>query len=79
MASFFVATPITTLVFLPFFRGLNVSTAYEYLERRFDRRLRHIASGLFITRVTLYLAMVIYAARWRSWRSPPGRSGSRCC
>ena len=61
MVSFFIATPITTLVFLPFFRGLNVSTAYEYLERRFDRRLRRIASGLFITRVTLYLAMVIYA------------------
>ncbi len=61
MASFLIATPITTLVFLPFFRGLNVSTAYEYLERRFDRRVRRIASGLFLTRVTLYLAMVIYA------------------
>src|SRR2546430_12311223 len=37
LVSFFIATPITTLVFLPFFRGLNLYTAYEYLERRFDR------------------------------------------
>src|SRR3954452_4062137 len=34
VVSFFVATPITTLLFLPFFRGLNLYTAYEYLERR---------------------------------------------
>src|SRR5437588_9166364 len=47
VVSFFVATPITTLIFLPFFRALNLYTAYEYLERRFDRRLRRIASGLF--------------------------------
>jgi sodium-coupled monocarboxylate transporter 8/12 len=59
--SFVIATPITAVVFLPFFRGLNVYTAYEYLERRFDVRIRRIASGLFLARVTLYLAMVIYA------------------
>jgi sodium-coupled monocarboxylate transporter 8/12 len=61
VASFFIATPITTLVFLPFFRNLNLYTAYEYLERRFDRRLRWIASGLFITRVSCYLGLVIAA------------------
>jgi SSS family transporter len=61
VVSFFIATPITTLVFLPFFRRLNLYTAYEYLERRFDRRLRWLASGLFITRVTMYLALAIYA------------------
>src|SRR5215469_9258452 len=27
LASFFIATPITTLLFLPFFRNLNVYTA----------------------------------------------------
>lgn len=59
--SFFIATPITTLLFLPFFRGLNLATAYEYLERRFDRRLRHLASALFLGRVTLYIATAIYA------------------
>lgn len=61
LASFLIATPITTLVFLPFFRGLNLYTAYEYLDRRFDLRVRRIASALFIARVTLYMATVIYA------------------
>jgi len=61
IVSFFIATPITTLVFLPFFRNLNLYTAYEYLERRFDRRLRWIASGLFITRVSCYLGLAIAA------------------
>lgn len=59
--SFFIATPITTLIFLPFFRGLNLITAYEYLERRFDRSLRWLASSLFLSRVSLYLATAIYA------------------
>ena len=61
MVSFVIATPITTLVFLPFFRGLNLITAYEYLEVRFDRKLRLLASALFLSRVTLYIATVIYA------------------
>src|ERR1043165_7924630 len=47
VASFFIATPITTLVFLPFFRSLNIYTAYEYLGQRFDPRLRYTASSLF--------------------------------
>jgi sodium-coupled monocarboxylate transporter 8/12 len=61
VVSFFIATPITTLLFLPFFRSLNLYTAYEYLERRFDRRLCWVASALFIGRVSLYLGLAIYA------------------
>lgn len=61
VASFFIATPVTTLLFLPFFRNLNVYTAYEYLEKRFDRRLRWIASALFIGRVSFYVGLAIYA------------------
>jgi sodium-coupled monocarboxylate transporter 8/12 len=61
VVSFFIATPITTLIFLPFFRNLNLYTAYEYLEKRFDVRLRWIASGLFILRVTCYLGLAISA------------------
>ena len=61
VVSFLIATPVTTLLFLPFFRGLNLVTAYEYLERRFDRRLRWLASSLFLGRVTLYVATAIYA------------------
>jgi sodium-coupled monocarboxylate transporter 8/12 len=61
VASFLLATPITTLIFLPKFRSGNFFTAYEYLERRFDWRLRKIASILFILRVTFYLGLAIYA------------------
>lgn len=77
ITSFFIATPITTLIFLPFFRSLKLYSAYEYLEKRFDRRLRYIASTLFILRVTFYLGLAIYApalavmevTRWPLWLS----------
>src|SRR5262249_13389031 len=61
VVSFFAATPITTIVFLPFFRNLKIYTGYEYLEKRFDRRLRWGASGLFLLRVSFYLGLAIYA------------------
>ncbi len=61
VASFLIATPITTLVFLPFFRGLKLYTAYEYLEKRFHRRMRHLASALFLIRVSFYVGLAIYA------------------
>lgn len=43
--------PVFVLViafFLPVFRRLNVTTAYEFLELRFSRTVRLCASGLFI-------------------------------
>lgn len=61
LVAFFVATPVTARLFLPFFYNLRIYTAYEYLELRFDRRLRWLASGLFILRVTMWLAIATYA------------------
>lgn len=61
LLAYFVATPITTLIFLPFFYRLNFYTAYEYLEHRFDLRLRRLSSASFIFRVCLWLALVLYA------------------
>jgi sodium-coupled monocarboxylate transporter 8/12 len=61
IGAFCIATPITTVLFVPFFRNLKIYTAYEYFELRFDRRIRWIASSLFILRVTLYLALATYA------------------
>lgn len=60
-ATLFIATPITIKVFVPFFRKLKVYTAYEYLERRFDRRLQIIASVFFLSRVVFYAGLAIYA------------------
>jgi len=40
--------PLIAFCFLPFYRKLNITTAYEYLERRFNPSVRLIASGFFI-------------------------------
>jgi SSS family transporter len=42
------AAPVVVCCFLPFYRRLNVTTAYEYLELRFNRATRLLASGMFI-------------------------------
>ena len=43
----FVA-PVIVYVFIPFFRRLNITTAYEYLEIRFNVFIRVICSLAFI-------------------------------
>ncbi len=49
------------VVMLPIFFRLNICSIYEYLERRFDRRVRLFASALFLFSKCGYLAIVIYA------------------
>ncbi|MBQ9636862.1 MAG: cyclically-permuted mutarotase family protein [Prevotella sp.] len=46
--------------YLPFFRRLNVTTAYEYLERRFNYATRFMASLLFIVFMIARTALVIF-------------------
>jgi solute:Na+ symporter, SSS family len=41
-------TPAVVWFYLPFFRGLNITTAYEYLERRFNLWLRLFGSLSFL-------------------------------
>src|SRR5437867_2300689 len=59
--SFFVATPITNVIFLPFFYKSRFYTAYQYLEERFSVQVRVLASSLFIIRVLVWLALATYA------------------
>src|SRR5947207_9259299 len=40
--------PWVAHVTLPFYRRLNYYTTYEYLEARFDVRVRSLAAGIFI-------------------------------
>jgi SSS family transporter len=58
---FFIATPLTTLLFLPLFYQARFFTAYQYLEERFSVHLRTLASASFIVRVLLWLAAATYA------------------
>lgn len=47
-APIFLITPILITVYLPFFRRLNVTSAYEYLEKRFSLPVRIYGSAAFI-------------------------------
>ncbi len=46
--------------YLPFFRRLNVTSAYEYLELRFNAATRLMASALFIIFMIARMALVLY-------------------
>lgn len=48
----FVIVPIMCIWFVPFYRSFGFISLYEYLERRFSRPVRLVASAIFI----LYLA-----------------------
>ncbi|MFW6163999.1 MAG: sodium:solute symporter family transporter, partial [Planctomycetota bacterium] len=43
-----MVAPFIIFLFLPFFRRLDVTTAYEYLEKRFNVGARLLASALFM-------------------------------
>lgn len=46
--------------YLPFFRRLKVTSAYEYLELRFNAATRLMASALFIVFMIARMALVLY-------------------
>jgi len=49
------------IIFVPFLRKLSLTTAYEYLERRFDLNIRLLASFLFLMLRVFYLGVVLFA------------------
>jgi Na+/proline symporter len=52
--------PWVAHVTLPFYRRLNYFTAYEYLEARFDVRVRTLAAGIFIMWRLGWMATALY-------------------
>jgi Na+/proline symporter len=56
-----IAMVILSAVFLPIYHRLNVYTAYEYLEKRFDRRTRQFVALLFLVSRGLASGLAIYA------------------
>lgn len=46
--------------YIPYFRRLNITSAYEYLEIRFNAATRLMASGLFIVFMVARMALVLY-------------------
>nr|XP_029718737.1 sodium-coupled monocarboxylate transporter 1-like [Aedes albopictus]XP_029718738.1 sodium-coupled monocarboxylate transporter 1-like [Aedes albopictus]XP_029718739.1 sodium-coupled monocarboxylate transporter 1-like [Aedes albopictus] len=47
-------------IFLPVFHDLQITSAYEYLQLRFDKRMRLIGSILFTMASILWLPIVVY-------------------
>jgi len=56
-----LAMVILSLTVVPFFTRARVYTAYEYLERRFDVRVRSLASFLFLAGRALALGVTLSA------------------
>ena len=56
-----IAMIVICVTFIPIFRKLNVYTAYQYLEERFDRKTRLLTSSLFLISRGLSTGISIYA------------------
>ncbi len=56
-----LAILLISIVFIPIFNKLNIYTAYEYLENRFDARVRIFTASLFLLSRGLATGLSIYA------------------
>lgn len=56
-----IAMVVICVTFIPIFRKQNVFTAYEFLEKRFDRKTRVVTSVLFLLSRGLSTGISIYA------------------
>jgi SSS family transporter len=52
--------PWVTKVVLPFYRRINARTAYEFLEERFDVRVRTLAAAIFVVWRLGWMATALY-------------------
>jgi SSS family transporter len=55
-----VVAPVVVYFYLPFFRGLGLTSVYEYLERRFDVVVRLFGSLSFIVLQVARMAIVLF-------------------
>jgi len=55
-----IIVPLVVMFYLPFYRRLNVTTAYEYLEKRFNVATRVIGSVTFMLFHVGRVAIVLY-------------------
>lgn len=56
-----LAMVVLCITFIPIFHKLNVYTAYEYLEKRFDNKTRSFTAILFLLQRGLSTGITIYA------------------
>lgn len=56
-----LAMVVLSVTFVPIFHRLKIFTAYEFLESRFDTRVRTLTAGLFLLQRGLSTGLSIYA------------------
>ena len=56
-----LALIVVSVVFIPIFYRLNVFTAYEFLEKRFDLKTRYLGAAIFLIQRGLAAGITIYA------------------
>ncbi|XP_067005282.1 sodium-coupled monocarboxylate transporter 1 [Anabrus simplex] len=59
--SFLIVVPITSYLYLPVYRAINVTSAYEYLEMRFNSQARTVAAAMYVLQMALYTSVAVYA------------------
>lgn len=59
--SYAIMSAVSAEIFVPLFYRLGVTSAYEYLELRFNRLIRLIGTSMYIVQTALYTGLVIYA------------------
>lgn len=59
--SYCLVIPATAYLYMPIFYSLHVTSAYEYLELRFNHVIRAMGCVTFSLQMLIYMAIVLYA------------------
>lgn len=58
--TWFMIVPLVNWAFIPFYRKLNLTSAYQYLEARFDKKVRLLAAVIFVLFQLVRMGLVLY-------------------
>ncbi|XP_073973566.1 sodium-coupled monocarboxylate transporter 1-like [Rhodnius prolixus] len=59
--SFILVVPITSYLYLPVFRELQLTSSFQYLELRFNKYSRILAAAMYVIQMVLYTSVAVYA------------------